>query len=317
MNFNIMNNNFNIKEFDYSTEPKKLKKFKEHLNSMKEIICKRRETLTKEPSNIKPSFIMDRLRDLKIDQCFFCFAIYQRVNIFHKQKERPTAILFARNGSKNDSYILKLICTHEQTIKGFGKLLMDKLVNKATENDIKSIFVESTSNSELFYKKNEFDTESDKELYTESDKDPELQGYVLEVSKYQTGGTISSDDKYYFNVYCKYNSIYTFELIKDNKITSKLEARKQSHSQYSYASLEIEKIEGSNKELLLLILDNISKNHYIWKTYIHGVTEEENELFEKQNYLHKNKKLPWKYYEKIHNNPVYIDRTILSYNNYN
>lgn len=310
MNLNILNSNFNIIEIN--NESSKLKKFSEHLKSMKEYICMRKDTLKRDYTNISPTFVLNELKQLRNNNFYFCFAIYQKVIMFDKQHDRPTAILFARKGSRNDSYILSLICKHENAEKGFGKMLMDKLIEKAKANNIKYIYVESTSNAKLFYKHFDFDSDSEKKAHTESEKKPELSGYLLEVQKYQIGGSNKSDNKYYFNLY-NINGQYQINLIKNNKI-GKIILSMHLHPQYMYRSLEIMKIEGKYQEILIRILDNISLKNYIYKTLIHMGDSDNAELYKELNYENKKKKLPWDYYEKIHNDSVYIDRTILSYN---
>jgi hypothetical protein len=325
----LYDNNYNI--IEVNNESVELEHFLEHIKSLKNNICKKKETLAKDLINISPSFIFNELTQLKIDNSRFCFTIYQTVS--NKQpfpftfNERPNAILFARNGSKNESYILSLICKNKNIQKEFCKRLMEKLIEKAKTNNIKYIYVESTNNDNLFYKNHDSSEESLKQ--SEADQrppievvaypNPELSGYMLQVNKSdrdQGSDIVSqSDGKYYFNLY-EINGKYIIELIKNNNIICKLTLRKHLHPQYMYTSLEIINIEGdiNEQKILLIILDDISLKNYIYKTFIHINDGDNVEIYKELNYEHKKRKLPWDYYEKNHNDPVYIDRTILSYN---
>lgn len=346
MSLSILNNNYKIIEINNKSS--NLKKFSEHIRSMKDYICKRSASTKASqiegnqftPFHVSPrkeqninSTLLNELKQLKANDLRFCFTIYE------KQHDRPTAILFARKGSKNDTYILSLICKFEGAQSHIidymkhnqlcaDKLLMNELIIKAKSNNIKNIYVESVSDTTTFYKHYEFETDSETDFETDSDKKLELSGYILEVDKYQIGGSNKELEKYYFNLYL-IKSKYFIDLIKNDNVISNIELHLHLHPIYLYSSLEIIKINTgttpvsgvtmkdstyNEKILLLEILDNLSKNNYIWKTFININDNDDEKLFEELNYENKKKKLPWKYYEKIHNDTVYIDRTILSYN---
>ena len=316
MNLTILNNNYEIKEISQDT-PEELSLFSKHLKSMKEFICKRKSSLTKENFNINPSFIIKELTDLKKLDNRFCLAIYQTVISYDKQHKRPTAILFARKGSRNNTYIISLLCRYEGSTKGLGKILMDNLIKKAKSNNIEYIYVESMYNSKIFYKNNEFDSDSEKEKHTESDKKPECSGYILKMNNEtmdQHGGS-NINNIYIYKLLYDISYENKLEIYNNNNLIGKLTFNIKIHPIYGYISFEIENFDISIGNLLLSVLDSIAQNYYIYKSYMF-LRPEENELkifLFNELYEQKKNKMMLNYFEKQHNKCEYIDRTILSY----
>ena len=328
MNFTILNpSNYDIKEINFGDNLSK--KFIEDVKKMKKFICKRSKTLKNDEININSDFIVTQLSRLKDDSSAFAFVSYQKVINYNIQIEKPTAILIARKGSKKDVYILTLLCKYESAIKGLGTILLNKLIEKAKLNDVKYIYTESTPNAYSFYKKNDFDSDSEKDNYTESDKDESLFGYLYVIDKNINGGNQINDNnilqeyvqehklnKYRYELFgkvsCKlklydFNDICIGSAILDN----------WSHPYYSYISFEITNVNVNNeenKEILFHVIDNICKKNYIHKTFslIEHNNEDEKHFYENQEYEYKKDKMNLMMYEKIHNKTYIIDRTVLS-----
>lgn len=324
MNFTILNpSNYIIKEINFGDNLSK--KFIDDVKKMKKFICKRSETSKNEETNINSTFITSQLMRLKDNSTAFAFVSYQKVINYNIQTEKPTAILIARKGSKNDVYILTLLCKYENTIKGLGTILLNKLIEKAKINNIKYIYTETTPNAYLFYKKSDFDSDSEKDNYTESDKDESLFGYLYIIDSNINGGNQLDTNE--ISLENKLNK-YKYELI--GKVSCKLKLydmndiligsaslENWSHPYYSYITFEISDInvlDEKNKEILLCVIDNICKKNYIHKTFIlieHNNSDEKN-FFENQEYEYKKDKMNLMMFEKIHNKTYIIDRTVLS-----
>lgn len=161
-----------------------------HLKDMKDSLCERDETINNDYINVdKPYYLscLQRLQDNK-ENCFgFCY--YQDVYLYGKKTKRPIAVLIAREANKTNSYIIMLLCRHVQGIKGLGKSLIDKLVEKAKANNITFIFVEPLVTAGEFYKKLGFGDMNKSEI-TESSDDASLLNYGIIVKNYnpQNGG---------------------------------------------------------------------------------------------------------------------------------
>ena len=323
MNFSILNSNYEIKE--YIKQSNDINEFGKHIKSLKEIICKRECKNTGNYNNISSNFILNEVNELKNDEQRFAFAIYQTVLLFGKQTKRPTVILFARKSSKDKIYILSLLCKYEGSQKGLGTLLLNKLITKARENNIGYIYVDSTYDAKTFYKEHKFITESDKEQFTESDEKNDCYGYILDVNKLlqnddQLGGTQNDVHKYNMHTFNYNVKNRELELYQNNLLLGKLKLQINMHPLYSYISLVIDDYDESKPEInkiLIHILDSLSLEKYIYKTTIFINPNNINviKLFEELNYEHKKHKIEnmLYYFEKIHNQPHIIDRTVLSY----
>lgn len=323
MNFTILNpSNYNIEEINFGDNL--TKKFIEDIKKMKKFICKRNETLNSEEININSDYITTQLMRLKDNSTAFAFVIYQKVINYNIQSEKPTAILIARKGSKNNVYILTLLCKYENAIKGLGTILLNKLIEKAKLNNIKYIYTETTQNAFSFYKKSEFDTDSEKDNYTESDKDETLFGCLYVIDKNINGGSVNVNIDNIENELTEYKYYLTGKVscklkLYDSKESciGKATLENWSHPYYSYISFEISDIdvfEDKNKEILLCVIDNICIKNYIHKTFILLEQNENDEkhFYESQGYVNKKDKMNLMMYEKIHNKTHMIDRTILS-----
>lgn len=93
----------------------------EHIKYMKKSICERKETLYKDGSNIDQNFIMKQIGLTREESSRFILAIYQYVILYGKKSKRPTAILFYKTSSKNNSYIVSLLCRHQLAQSGYVK----------------------------------------------------------------------------------------------------------------------------------------------------------------------------------------------------
>jgi hypothetical protein len=325
MSFIILNSNYEIKEF--TKESNDINEFVKHIKSMKEIICKRKCKKSGEEFNLTTNFILKEVAELKKDDSRFAFAIYQSVLLYGKQTKRPTVILFARKSSKNNIYILSLLCKYEGTQKGFGSLLLNKLIEKGNQNNIGYIYVESTYNAKTFYKQHDFDTESDKEQFTDSEQQIECYGYLLDITKKNNNIIVGGTKNWFFNAKDLQHKIYTYkyndnilQLYDNDILLGKIKLVTKMHPQYCYISLIIDDYSDSDMELnklLFNILDCLSLEKYIYKTeiFINPNNKELIKLFEELNYEHKKNKIEnmLYYFEKIHNQPHIIDRTVLSY----
>ena len=311
MSIIILNNNYEIKEISQDT-PEELSLFSKHLKSMKDYICKRKCSLTKNSFNINPSFITNELTDLKKIDNRFCLTIYQTVISYGIQHKRPTAVLFARKGSKHNTYIISLLCRYEGATKGLGKILMDKLIEKAKSNNIEYIYVESTYDSQIFYKNNEFDSDSEKEKHTESEKKSECNGYILKINNEHHGNI---DNIYIFKLLYNVGCENKLEIYSNNNLIGKLLFYIKMHPIYGYISFEIENFDISIGNMLLSILDSIAQNHYIYKSHMFLRPEDNyyKNLLVNELYEQKKDKMMLNYFEKQHNTCEFIDRTILSY----
>lgn len=80
-----------------------------------------------------------------------------------------------------------MLCRHEKSQKGLGKLLINQLITKAKNNNINKIFLESTKYASKFYDNLGF-KEIEKCEITESEDQIECYGYLLLLD--QNGGNI-------------------------------------------------------------------------------------------------------------------------------
>ncbi len=331
MTFKILNNNYEIIEVTYDIP--NVKKIIEHIRDMKNEICKRNETLDYESTkNISSEFISSEAGLIKNNQRF-AFIIYQTGLYYQKQTKRPTGLLIARKGSLNDTYIITILCRHESAQKGFGTILLDKLIDKAKKNNIDYIYLESVNNSRLFYKNLGFETDSDKYLHTESEKDDTLTGYLFNISNKQDlkklkdkitiGGNL---DIYTFSYDNTKVVIYNHEESTKSGISEKKELGRllfnhSIHPILLYVDLEIMEIQTNDnniKNMLLKIFDNMCYKNYINKSYMlfKDITESKNDyiqLLKSHNYHCYRKKIGSYMYEKLHNKKYIIDRIILKY----
>jgi hypothetical protein len=343
MDWTILNpNDYTIRELQFETEL--TKKFIDDVKKIKKFICKRSETSNNETYNIESDFIIKELSRLKKNTTAFAIVIYQKVINFNIQSDKPTALLIARKGSRENTYILSLLCKYEGAIKGLGSILLNKLVEKAKKNSIKYIYVEATSNSYLFYKKQDFDSDSEKDIHTEEEKDETLFGYLYKINydndnnnnndnifnkDSQIGGKNNTINDCFVDICVfsnclryKYkltgNVVYNLTLYNDNdEIIGKSLLEEWTHPNYLYVSLEIMKIESNldmGMEILLDIIDNICKKNYVHKTFVLVEHDDDKSkiFYSNHEYEHKKDKMKLMMYEKIHNKTSMIDRTVLS-----
>lgn len=332
MAFIILNNSYDLLEISYDTP--NLKKIIEHIRDMKNEICNRNESLDKEESNIPSDFISTEVGLIKHNERF-SFIIYQNGLYYDKQTKRPTAILIAKKASNNKTYIVTLLCRHQNTEKGFGKLLIDKLIEKARKIGIEYIYLESINNSRLFYKTIGFESDSEKNIHTDSERNEELTGYLLNVNNKEQnninmiGGNINNYQFVYDN-----RKIIIYDNLNNKNILGKIIYEPIMHPLLLYIDLEIVEIISNNNEtndILITIFDNMCKKNYINKSYMllneedtvfpkkrmgdfDKIPDKQKELLLNHGYEYHKKKMLLCMYEKTHNEKYIIDRTILSYN---
>jgi hypothetical protein len=211
---------------------------------------------------------------------------------------------------------LKLICKFEGATKGLSKILMDKLIDKAKELKKDYIFLESVPNAKYFYKNYGYESDSEKEIYTESEKDETLSGYVLKlnnnkISNIVGGGKIIEQIEYI------YQDDF-LEIKMNQKVIKKLEISRKYHPIYLYLTLELDTLENKEEFYIFLnILELIAETKYIKSIELY--LEFEEYLKNKTDFLEKNGYLIKQQFnnmliileKKIH--PSYIlDRTVLS-----
>lgn len=320
MKLTIMNPLYIVQEYNMYSQD--LKEFIKDVKSMKDIICKRKCKENNKDTNISGDFIMNKIEELKRNDDTFAFAIYQSVLIYDKQLKKPTAILFAKKASQCNTYILLLICKYEGTIKGLGTVLLEKLVDKAKQNNITEIFVESTQNAKKFYKQYNFDSESDKEQFTKSEKQEECFGYLykINIDKKIDESTLigGSDNEYKFNYNIDMRELKLFDA--NMNIMGEMRISKLMDPIYGYMSLDIDDYNEMNPitNILIRILDCICENNMIFRTrvLINPTNINAIKMFENNGYIHRNKKIEKQLYyvDKLHTETHIIDRTVLSYN---
>jgi len=339
-NFVIKNNSYDILEIDNSSP--NLKKIISHIKDMKDIICKRSIKLDKDEINITPEFIINELKLFRHELGYFIFLVYQKVLFYEKSTIRPTAILIAKTSIKNNSYILKLLCRHEESNKGFGSMLLNKLIDKARLNNIKYVYTESIINAISFYKKIGFESESEKELFTESEKDVSTFGYLIDVNKcklylkdkkddnkieiidkktneiIKIGGnineTIICNNKYDYKINRNYSK-FTLKVFENNEELGELKFE-ENQNILLYKRIEIINIVGLNTDIgiiLLTILDNLCSKNFIYESYMHTNNENEINILLGCNYIQKKDLMDFKHFRKLHNEQYLIDRTVLKY----
>lgn len=349
----IMNDtNDMIIEIDKYTD--NFKKFIEHLKDMKDEICKRKQTLAKEETALNNVHILKSINSLKIKNNSFTFMNYQRVIIHKKMTQRPTAILIARNGSRNNSYILSLLCRHELSRKGIGQKLFDKLIKKALQNNIEIIYVDTVKNTRIFYENMGFGKDDNKLDYTDSEEYTDTTGYTLKIKSYISKNNenkleidnIEDLDKLTnIQIGGSDYGLFSFNLIKINNQTYKLNVYKNNIlfgyvsmyvtvSKTGYVISEIEEIDGNNNEdkiFIMTIYDNLCETHFICESNLllgkdHKDYETYKNILEGSYYdkrlimsgYDENKKPIYSdelfMYAKIHNTRQFIDRTVMAYN---
>ncbi len=317
-NFNILNNNYIIKEYSFD-DKENIKKLHNDIKDVKNFICKRIDYKNNIHTNIESSFVIKEISRLKNDPNAFCFVIYQTVIFHNLQKQKPTAILIARKGSNNNTYILSLLCKYQGAIKGLGKKLLEKLIEKANNNNVRYIYLESVYDSIFFYKKSNFESDSDKYFHTDSDKNPELHGYILDLDKIQNGENIFLENIknciYKFKI--SGDCCYTLILKNNNSEIAKMTFDDKLHPLYLYYSIEIKDIytnTENEKDILLTILDSMCIHNYIYKTEMLCTHDDNNimDLLKKHAYTQMKDKMKLCFFEKTHNKSQHIDRTVLS-----
>lgn len=200
------------------------------------------------------------------------------------------------------------------------KILINELVKKAKLNNIKQIYLESVLTANIFYKNIGFDSESDKKLFTDSEKKIELKGYVLDVDSYnmyQNNNTLDdtiilggSNNYYEFNLYHA-DCGYMIDLFKNNEKIGDLCFNPLIHPILLYYNLEIDSVNG-DKKLLISIFDNMCFNNYINNSCILTNDEEMMNILKELNYKYVGKKMKFSNFEKEHNQKHVIDRNVLS-----
>lgn len=321
-NFTILNSNYTIKEISFGDKDN-VKKIINDIKDVKNFICRRIDYKNDIKTNLDSSFIVNDIKRLKDDNRAFCFVIYQTVIMYNVQKQKPTAILIARKGSLNNTYILSLLCKYQHAIKGLGGILLQKLIEKANLNQIKYIYVESVYDSNYFYKLKNFESDSEKDLHTESESDPKLYGYILDLDKIQhngSGGTsfdVSSNEAHIYKFTLTGDTIYKLTIENNGGIVGWMNIEDHLHPIYVYCSIEIKEVFGNtekDKEILFTIIDSMCKHNYINKSFMYCLHENEYmmNLLRKYNYTQLKDKMKLCYFENVHNTPQYIDRTVLS-----
>jgi ribosomal protein S18 acetylase RimI-like enzyme len=172
-------NEFNNKDLQII---KDLRKFKKEL-------CYRKETMTEKEYNISSEFFLLQLNALIKNDEYFGFVVLQKIKFYNSITDKPVALLIARKSSDKNSYIILLLCRHEKSQKGLGKLLINQLINKAKNNNINKIFLESTKYASKFYDSLGFKNIEKCEI-TESEEQIECYGYFLSLD--QNGGNIKN-----------------------------------------------------------------------------------------------------------------------------
>jgi hypothetical protein len=318
MKIEILDLDYEIEFID--KEHDNLKKILKNIKEMKSIICKR------DNNEIEKDFIIKQINRFRNENEYFIFIANQKVKIYDHQTIRPTAVLFARYSSKNNSFILSLLCKYEKATKNLGTILLNELIKKAINENITSIYLESVIGSITFYKSKGFIEDDDKDEFTDSEKDILLEGYVLHVKPNNDnligGGIIDLDslnfikDNYKFIIYM--NSIYCdVNVYNNNVLISSIHTIIDMHPIYGYISLLIKTIIGNNdesKKIAINVIDNISNKYYLNKSSCLTDDKELIKLLLDMNYEYKNGSHPdGKRYEKVHNLGYIIDRTILNY----
>ena len=265
----IYNSPIIIKQIDKNDTKiiKDLKKFKKEM-------CYRKETLTKKEYNISITFYLLKINDFIEKDNYFGFVILQKVNIYNKISDKPVSVLIARKSNSGLSYVITLLCRHQNTQKGLGTLLINEIIKKARENNIDEIFLESTIYASTFYEKLGFKF-CDKKDITESEDDVECVGYLLKLD--QKGGYINKitikkqkkllklildDDNYLLLDKSLHITNRKMFIIEDYKYTH-LSKIKELLDYLEYISIinnismiEIELIPNPNQDLLTYLIQN-------------------------------------------------------------
>jgi hypothetical protein len=343
----VKNNKYTIEEINNGVYG--LSSYLNHLKSVKDIICNNSKNQSDE--YIPGGFITEQIGRLRNESDYFAFLAYQEVTLYKNDTIRPTAVLFARKGSKNNTYILTLLCRFWQAQKGLGKILLDKLIQKAINENIDYIYLESVPGAIDFYHKNDFSDDDEKNVHTDSAIKPELAGQILVVKNYriaqdpQNGGSYGSS-KYHFNDILKTHnqtlsssqeysnvkdnlnfkissqgSIHNISLFNDSAQVGKLFMKDSMSMLLGYVSMRICEINASTDDylgILLIIADNICKNNYIQQTTF--ITNDNNiilmlkKMGYEQDFSYKDRTDPHKFkFQKIHHKNHVIDRTVLKY----
>lgn len=279
------------------------------LKNLKNEMCFRRETIYKDASTINNDFYLNKINKLvsNDDNMHFGFVIIQKVNLYGRFTERPVAVLIARKAQDTNNYIITLLCRHEKAQRGFGTLLIKKIIEKAKNNNIDKIFLESVNNASNFYEKMGFNFD-EKSTITDSEKQIDCEGYSIDVKNIQIGGNnkkfLISNKKYNYLKENNNNSYYAY-LYENDVIVSAFCFDKDIHisgkkmllisdfkydninqiielivylenvviiNDYSFIQFELSLEKEKNKELLTYLLSHnykqVFKNSGIIRKYI-------------------------------------------------
>lgn len=149
-----------------------------HIKDMKKELCKR------DDYNINQDDILKSLNSLSNPMIQgFGYCIYQDCMLYEKRTKRPIAILLAKLASSTKAYTIMVLCKHNQGMKGLARLLLDKLVEKAKQNNIAKIYTTPIPEAHRYYLNLGFE-DAVKEEFTESSEDNSLYSYSIDVDKY-------------------------------------------------------------------------------------------------------------------------------------
>lgn len=172
-------------EFTNSTPG--VKKIYDHIKSVADSICFRRETLTHESSNLTREHIINELGRIRGNKNSFGFLYYMPCIVGDARTKRPVALMLARRGSRAEGYVVSLVCRMEHAERGLGKKLFDNLIARAKLEGVRTVVVEAVFGATRFYQSLGFKScEGEKATFTESSEDDTLFGMVLDVEAYPT-----------------------------------------------------------------------------------------------------------------------------------
>jgi hypothetical protein len=255
------------------------------------------------------------------DRCCIIAFNHNNINSDIINDYKIIGLVSSRESLNNNTYIINLLTSIENNPpKKIERKLLDTIVEKARENDIKYIYMETTipkNNGEyLFYNPYEITV----------NKEPLLTGLLLLPlvfmfsSEYKICDSYDLDTNFTknniaFNLYkC---SIYDYKLtiskpFINNNVIGTLEFT-INEMVVGYRECIVENIicEAEYYCLLLTAFDNMCTNNFIYKSSVN--TTDENEIhFKDCRYEMYRQPYPYKFYKK-YNETYVIDRTVLSY----
>lgn len=296
--------NYEIVDFDYYSNNKSdlLLEIKNKINE----ICDKKER----------KHLIKLLNIINNDTDYYCCIAYKSIIIskFELVNGDLCGIVIVKDKSPNNSMIINILTSTEKTSpKKIDRYLLDRIVDRAIDNDVKYIYMETKIEDKLFY----------------DDNISIISGLLILPLIFNINIDCDTDDldnnfvNNNINFILTKESFFNFEL-NIYKIKTKIASLKFSVTEITngYKETEIEELEFYNfdlleysedeiKEFLITIYDNICTNHYIYRSNV-SKNIKENDIFITCNYT-KPQFISNAKFVKKYNEFYFIDRNVLSY----